>query len=348
MNQHVLDPGLPADDISAVARRIHRHCMGFRGADIRRSTIQLLNTLIPLVFLVVAMGWFATDHYWISLLLSVPTAGFVLRAFIIQHDCGHGSFMPKREDCDRIGAALSLITMTPYDHWKRSHAQHHATSGNLDKRGVGDIDTYTVEEYRALSPMAKFRYRLYRNLIIQLIIGAPVNFMILQRIPASYSLRDKGAWASVMMLNLGMLVFYGGLMFAFGPALVLKVVLPVIILATWTGGWLFYVQHQFESGIWDKGEEWDFHVTALMGSSHYVLPPALQWITGNIGIHHIHHLCSGIPNYRLQECLDSSVELQRVGVKLTVWESLKSVPLVLWDEEGRRLISFREFRRLPA
>ncbi len=346
MNQHVLDPGLPADDIRAVARRIHRHCMGYRGADLRRSTIQLLNTLVPFAILLFAMGWFATDHYWISLVLSIPTAGFLLRTFIIQHDCGHGSFMPTREKNDRLGALLSLFTFTPYDHWKRSHATHHATSGNLDKRGVGDIDTYTVEEYRALSSVAKFRYRLYRNLIIQLIVGAPVNFLILQRFPAAYSFRDKGAWASVMMLNLGIVLFYGSLMYAFGPALVLKIFLPVVILAAWTGGWLFYVQHQFESGIWEKGEEWDFHVSALLGSSHYVLPRALQWITGNIGIHHIHHLCSGIPNYRLEECLNSSVELQRVGVKLTVWESLKSIPLVLWDEENRRLISFRQFNRM--
>lgn len=346
MNQHVLDPGLPADDIRAVARRIHRHCMGFRGADIRRSTIQLLNTLIPFAVLLVAMGWFATDHYWITLILSVPTAGFLLRTFIIQHDCGHGSFMPTRDGNDRLGAVLSLFTFTPYDHWKRSHATHHATSGNLDKRGVGDIDTYTVEEYRALSPLAQWRYRLYRNLIVQLLIGAPLNFIVLQRLPASYSMKDKGAWFSVLALDLAIVVFYGSLMYAFGPALVLKVALPVVFIAAWAGGWLFYVQHQFESGIWDKGEEWDFHVSALLGSSHYVLPRALQWITGNIGIHHIHHLCSGIPNYRLEECLNSSVELQRVGVKLTVWESLKSIPLVLWDEENRKLISFRQYRRL--
>jgi acyl-lipid omega-6 desaturase (Delta-12 desaturase) len=346
MNQHVLDTGISADDIRAVARRIHRHCMGFRGADLRRSTIQLINTLIPFAALLVLMGLFAANHYWVSLLLSVPAAGFLLRAFVIQHDCGHGSFMPTRDGNDRLGAILSLFTLTPYDHWKRSHATHHATSGNLDKRGVGDIDTYTVEEYRALSPVAKFRYRLYRNLIIQLIIGAPVNFIILQRLPAAYSFKDKGAWVSVMALNLAMAAFYGALFYAFGWALVLKVALPVVIIAAWTGGWLFYVQHQYESGIWDSGEEWDFHVTALMGSSHYVLPRILQWITGNIGIHHIHHLCSGIPNYRLEECLNASDELQKVGVKLTVWQSLRSIPLVLWDEEQRKLISFREYGRL--
>lgn len=322
--------------------------MGFRGADLRRSAIQLINTLLPLAALLIAMGWFAGERYWLSLVLSVPAAGFLLRTFIIQHDCGHGSFMPTREGNDRLGALLSLLTFTPYDHWKRSHATHHATSGNLDKRGIGDIDTYTVAEYRALPLVAKLRYRLYRNLIIQLIIGAPVNFLILQRLPASYAMKDKGAWVSVMGLNLGILAFYGALTYAFGFALVLKVFLPVVILAAWAGGWLFYVQHQFESGIWDKGEEWDFHVSALMGSSHYVLPKWLQWITGNIGIHHIHHLCSGIPNYRLEECLNASPELQRIGVKLTIRESLKSIPLVLWDEQHRQLISFRQFRRLAT
>jgi acyl-lipid omega-6 desaturase (Delta-12 desaturase) len=348
MNQHVRELSDPAFDLVAAARRIHRHCMSYRGADVRRSSIQLLNTIPPFMAIVVLMGLLAGNHYWASLLLAIPAAGFLLRIFIIQHDCGHGSFLPTREQNDRLGAILSLFTFTPFDHWRRSHATHHATSGNLDRRGVGDIDTLTVAEYRALSPLAKLKYRIYRNLIVQLIIGAPLNFLVLQRLPSSYAMKDRQAWISVMTLNAGLAIVYGVLSFAFGWDIVLKVVLPVVTIAAWVGGWLFYVQHQYESSLWDKGEDWDFHVASLMGSSHYVLPKALQWITGNIGIHHIHHLCSGIPNYKLEECLNASPELQLIGVRLTVMESLRSIPLVLWDEAGRKMISFHQFRRLEA
>jgi acyl-lipid omega-6 desaturase (Delta-12 desaturase) len=348
MNQHVRDLSDPAFDLVAAARRIHRHCMGYRGADVRRSMIQIFNTLPPFLALVVLMGVLAETHYWASLILAIPAAGFLLRVFVIQHDCGHGSFLPTRDQNDRLGFVMSLFTFTPFDHWRRSHATHHATSGNLDRRGVGDIDTLTVAEYRALSLMAKLKYRLYRNLIIQLVIGAPVNFLLLQRLPSSFAMKDRQAWISVMTLNAALVLLYGSLSWIFGWELVLKVVLPVVTLAAWAGGWLFYVQHQYESSVWDHGEEWDFHVASLMGSSHYVLPKALQWITGNIGIHHIHHLCSGIPNYKLEECLNASAELQTIGVKLTVWESLRSIPLVLWDEAERRMISFRQYRKIPA
>jgi acyl-lipid omega-6 desaturase (Delta-12 desaturase) len=348
MNQHFPELKIPEVDLQAIARRIHRHCMGFRGADLKRSTTQILNTVPAFLVLCVVMGLLATNYYWASLLLAVPTAGFLLRIFIIQHDCGHGSFMPTRRGSDILGALLSVFTLTPYDHWKRSHAAHHAGSGNLDKRGFGDIETLTVAEYDALSRLGRLKYRIYRNLIVQLVIGAPVNFIIFQRWPSSYALRDRDAWFSVAYLNLAMVVFYGSLMWFFGPAVIFKVFLPVVTIAAWVGGWLFYVQHQFEDGVWDKADSWDFHVAALMGSSHYVLPRVLQWFTGNIGLHHIHHLCSGIPNYRLEECLKASPELQQIGIKLTIWESLKSIPLVLWHEGERRMISIREYHALAT
>jgi acyl-lipid omega-6 desaturase (Delta-12 desaturase) len=348
MNQHFPELRMPEGDLQAMARRIHRHCMNFRGADLKRSTIQILNTVPAFLVLCIVMGFLATNYYWLSLLIALPAAGFLLRIFIIQHDCGHGSFMPTRRGSDIVGALLSVFTLTPYDHWKRSHASHHAASGNLDKRGIGDIETLTVAEYEALSRMGRLKYRIYRNLIVQLVIGAPLNFIILQRWPSSYALRDRDAWFSVAYLNLAMVVFYGSLMWMFGPVLILKIFLPVVTIAAWVGGWLFYVQHQFEDSVWDKADSWDFHVAALLGSSHYVLPKVLQWFTGNIGLHHIHHLCSGIPNYRLEECLKASPELQQIGVKLTVWESLKSIPLVLWHEGERRMISFSEHRQLIA
>jgi acyl-lipid omega-6 desaturase (Delta-12 desaturase) len=344
MNQHFPELSHSVSELQVIARRIHRHCMHYRGADLRRSVFQVINSVLPLCAVLVMMGLLATNYYWASLLLAIPAAGFLLRTFIIQHDCGHGSFLDTRAQNDRLGAILSVFTLTPYDHWKRNHAAHHAGSGNLDKRGQGDIETLTVEEYRALSSVAKIKYRIYRNLLVQLVIGAPLNFFILQRIPSLYALKDKAAWRSVVLLNVAIVAFYGTLAFAFGPMLIFKIFIPVITLAAWTGGWLFYVQHQFEDSVWDKADNWDYHVASLLGSSHYVLPKILQWFTGNIGLHHIHHLCAGIPNYRLQECLNASEELQKVSVKLTVWESLRSIPLVLWDEGQRRMISFREYR----
>lgn len=344
MNQHFPELSQSVSELQIIARRIHRHCMHYRGAETRRSVFQVINSVLPFVAVMVMMGLLATNHYWVCLLLAIPAAGFLLRTFIIQHDCGHGSFLDTRTQNDRLGAVLSVFTLTPYDHWKRNHAAHHAGSGNLDKRGQGDIETLTVEEYRALSNIGKVKYRIYRNLLVQLIIGAPLNFFILQRMPSLYALKDKAAWRSVVMLNVAIVAFYGTLSLMFGPMLIFKIFIPVVTLAAWTGGWLFYVQHQFEDSVWDKADNWDYHVASLMGSSHYVMPKILQWFTGNIGLHHIHHLCAGIPNYRLQECLNASEELQKVGAKLTIWESFKSIPLVLWDEGQRRMISFREFR----
>ena len=348
MNQHFADLHAPDTDLKGIARRIHRHCMAFRGADVSRSLLQLANTLPAFAVLMGLIGLLATNYYWASLLLAIPAGGLLVRIFIFQHDCGHGSFMPTREANDRLGMALSLLTFTPYDHWKRNHAAHHAGSGNLDRRGMGDIDTITVSEYRALSLWQKFVYRFYRNLIVQLVIGAPLNFLVLQRVPSSFAFRDPEAWKSVLTLNAGLVLFYGSLMWAFGPLLIIKMVVPVVCVAAWLGGWLFYVQHQYEMTLWDHEDRWDFHVASLFGSSRYVLPAWLQWFTGNIGLHHIHHLCSGIPNYRLQECHNACEELRAVENKLTLIESLKSIPLALWDEKGRRMITIRQYRALPA
>ena len=348
MNQHFTDLHSPDVDLKAISRRIHRHCMSFRGADVRRSLIQIANTVPAFLALIVLIGLLATNYYWASLLLAIPAGGLLVRIFIMQHDCGHGSFMQSRQGNDRIGALLSVFTLTPYDHWKRSHATHHATSGNLEKRGIGDIDTLTVGEYSALTPGQKLKYRIYRNLVVQLVIGAPLNFFLLQRLPSTHAMGDKQAWISVIALNAAIIVFYGSLMWVFGPVLILKTFVPVIAIATWAGGWLFYVQHQYEMTLWDHEDRWDFHVASLFGSSHYVLPKWLQWFTGNIGLHHIHHLCSGIPNYRLEECMNASAELRAVENTLTLWESLKSIPLALWDEKARQMISFRQYRHLQA
>lgn len=348
MNQHVRDLHDPAFDLVAAARRIHRHCMAYRGADVRRSVVQLLNTLPVFFALMALIGYLSTGYYWASLLLAIPAGTFLVRIFIFQHDCGHGSFLPKRAANDRLGMALSLLTFTPFDHWRRSHAAHHASSGNLDRRGMGDIDTLTVSEYRKLGFREKLKYRIFRNLAVQLVIGAPLNFLLLQRVPSSFAFREKEAWVSVLTLNAGLVLFYGSLMWLFGPLLVLKTVVPVVCVAAWMGGWLFYVQHQYEMALWDHEDRWDFYVASLFGSSRYVLPKWLQWMTGNIGLHHIHHLCSGIPNYRLQECYDACPELRAIENSLTIMQSLKSIPLALWDEAGRRMITFRQYRMMKG
>lgn len=322
-------------------RRLAAHCQAYRGSVPRKAFIQLADTLIPLALIVAAMFMTVRSHYWLTLLLAIPAGGLLVRVFIIQHDCGHGSFFASRTINDLTGRLMSVLTMAPYGLWRREHALHHATSGNLDRRGAGDIDTLTVDEYNALSPLGKLRYRLYRNPIILFGLGVPAYFLFIQRMPWLHSLPPRDAWKSVLGLNLGLAVFYAPFIYAFGWSDVVFVVWPIVHLASAAGGWLFFVQHQFEDTQWDHAGEWDFQVAALLGSSFYDLPKVLNWFTGNIGLHHIHHLNSMIPNYRLVDCLNASPELKELN-RLTLWESFKCAHLKLWDEKHRKLISFSE------
>jgi len=257
--------------------------------DTRRSVQQLLTTLLPFVALLAVMAAVMEKMYWLSLLLAIPTAGLLVRLFIFQHDCGHGSFFRTRVSNDLLGRFLSIFTLTPYDYWKRSHAMHHATSGNLDKRGAGDVPTITVNEYLALSPINRLGYRLFRNPIVMILIGAPVNFIVLQRLPLSRAFRDPGSLRSIMGLNLMLLVVFGSAMAFWGVAPVLAVYLPVITIGACIGGWLFYIQHQFEGVYWERHDQRDPLRVALEGSSYYKLPKVLQWFTGNIGLPHSPH-----------------------------------------------------------
>jgi len=325
-------------------RRLAAHCQQYRGSVPKLAVRQLLTTLVPLALIVAAMFATVEYAYWATLLLAIPAAGLLVRAFIIQHDCGHGSFFKSRALNDFVGRCMSLLTLAPYGVWRREHAQHHATSGNLDRRGAGDIDTLTVREYRKLSVGKKLYYRLYRNPLFLFGVGVPAYFVLLQRVPWFHAYPPRETWRSVLGLNIGLAILYSGLGFAFGFVNLFWVCLPVLHVASAAGGWLFFVQHQFEETTWDKAEGWDFQVAALLGSSYYALPRVLNWFTGSIGLHHIHHLNSMIPNYRLQDCLDSSAELQSIN-RLTLLESLKCTRLKLWDEEARRMIGFNE---LPA
>jgi omega-6 fatty acid desaturase (delta-12 desaturase) len=328
-------------------------CRNFIGGDVRRATIQLAVTASLFAGLMAVMlAGYAAGLWWVEAVLALPAALFLLRLFVIQHDCGHGSFFPSRAANDWVGRVLSLLTFTPYDAWRLAHNLHHAASGNLDRRGLGSIDTITVREYRALPFMKRLSYRLYRHPLVMLLIGMPIYMVIIQRIPFmalspyfdSYQTSSTSKISRSIIFHDGILIaLYGALITLIGWKIVLTVFLPVLVMTSWIGGWLFFIQHQFEDAYWQPHDEWEFRSAALHGSSYYALPPLLQWLTGNIGLHHIHHLCSAIPNYRLQECLNGKEELQNLN-RMTIRDSLRSVSLSLWDEDARKMVGFKALK----
>jgi omega-6 fatty acid desaturase (delta-12 desaturase) len=309
-----------------------------------RSTVEIAITFLPLTTLWV-MAWAALHfgYWWLSLLLAVPAAGFLVRLFMIQHDCGHGSFFRHRLTNDWVGRVIGVVTLTPYDFWRRTHAIHHATSGHLERRGMGDVDTLTVREYLSLSFWGRLRYRAYRHPLVMFGIGPAYLFILRHRLPAGLLFSGWQPWLSTMATNAAIAAVAGGLIWFIGVWPFLLVQLPMFLLAGSVGVWLFYVQHQFEMTFWEHEGRWSFEEAALHGSSHYDLPVILRWFTANIGVHHVHHLCSRIPFYRLPRVLRDHPELRGVS-RLTLLQSFKCVRLVLWDEGRRRLISFREAR----
>jgi omega-6 fatty acid desaturase (delta-12 desaturase) len=344
-----LSQSLSTEELKELGLKLARHCMNYRDTSLVRSFIQLFVTMGLFLALFALMYWSLSNlPYYVTLLLAIPTGGFLVRLFIIQHDCGHKAFFKSVWANDMLGRFLSVFTVTPYDFWKRAHAIHHASCGNLDKRGIGDITTLTVEEYRAKPFLSRMAYRLYRNPAFLFFIGVPLHFAFLQRLPFGQPMAAGKIWKSVIGLDIALVVFISGLMYWLGVAAFLKIYLPTIAVAAFLGGWMFFIQHQYEEVYWEREGEWNFHLAGIAGSSYYVLPKIVQWLTGNIGLHHIHHLNSAIPNYRLQECLDDSAELFAVPKKLTFWQSLKCLRLSLWDEAGKRLVSFAEARTIPA
>jgi omega-6 fatty acid desaturase (delta-12 desaturase) len=317
----------------------------YGGADLRRSVGQILTSAVP--FLVC---WYAAYRalsvgYWLTLIIAVPTAGFVMRLFLIQHDCGHGSFFKSQKVADLVGFWLGVATLTPYRYWRKTHAYHHAHSGDLGFRGLGDVDTITLSEYRKKSFFGRLRYRLYRHPFVLLGLGGFFIFALKHRYPWDIPRRWKREWASVWKTNAVLVAIVVLLGLTIGLKAALLVHLPVLMLTGTVGVWLFYVQHQFEDTYWNEHTEWSYFDAGLQGSSYLVLPKPLQWVTASIGIHHVHHLSARIPNYRLQQCLDENPQLQQV-TRINIWDGIKTLSLALWDEESRRLISFREARRL--
>ena len=338
---------------AAYLKRLSDHCQTYRGSDVRRGLFQLVSTLI-LFFAAISVMFAAFHHgiYWLYALLMLPAAGLAVRLFIIQHDCGHGSFFASRRANTATGRLLSVLTFIPYDVWRRAHNLHHAGSGNLDRRGAGDIDTLTVREYRALSPRQQRLYRMFRHPLFLLVLGPPLFILFGLRLPPVQSvpflnnyhpLPRREAWGSVMGLNISLALVYGTIVALLGWKTGLLVYLPVVVTGFWIGVWLFFIQHQFEDAYWAHKDGWSYQEAALQGSSYYVLPRVLQWFTGNIGFHHIHHLCPGIPNYRLEDCFNADGELANCR-RITFREGLKSIRLALWDEAAGRMIRFSDLR----
>ncbi len=313
----------------------------FEKYDRKKSIFQLINTLGPLVLLWYASYLSLSVSYWLTLVFAIATSGFVIRTFIICHDCTHGSFFKSRKANDIIGTITGIVALVPYRQWKLSHSIHHASSGNLDKRGIGDIWIMTVDEYAAASNWKRLYYRIYRNPLVIFGLGPIVIFLI------QYRFNIKGARRKERMntylINVSLVVIYGSLILAIGWQAFLLVQLPIIFVSGCLGIWLFYVQHQFEDTFFEKEEDWSYVSAAVEGSSYYKLPKILQWITGNIGFHHVHHLSPKVPNYNLELAHNATPPLHQ-ATTITIASSLKAINFRLWDEENKEFISFKQIK----
>jgi acyl-lipid omega-6 desaturase (Delta-12 desaturase) len=304
---------------------------------------QLVNTLVPYVALWGLMYFALKVSWWLTLPLALLAAGFLVRVFIIFHDCGHGSFFPSRRANDILGFITGVITLTPYYHWRWEHALHHGSSGDLDRRGTGDVWTLTVQEYLEASRWKRFAYRLARNPVVLFGLAPLFIFFIKMRFPAGKAPRRERH--SVAWTNLGIVGMVAGMSFIFGLGTYLLLQMSITLVAGSAGVWLFYVQHQFEGVYWERNEDWDYCTAALQGSSFYKLPKVLQWFSGNIGFHHIHHLSPRIPNYHLEKCHRAEPLFQTVK-PVTLFSSLRSLTFRLWDERRQRLVGYRVLRAM--
>jgi acyl-lipid omega-6 desaturase (Delta-12 desaturase) len=317
----------------------------YQRASTKRALWQLTNTVVPYLLLWYAMYRVLEISIWLTVPLAVIAAAFLVRIFIIFHDCTHGSYFRSRRANDIVGFIAGVLTFTPYQHWQWEHAVHHGTAGDLDRRGTGDIWTMTVQEYLSASPRRRLAYRLARNPLILFVLAPLAVFVIRQRFASPKA--DRRRRRSVLWMNLTLLGIAALLSWIFGVMPYLLIQSIAISIAGGIGLWMFYVQHQFEGVYWERGDNWDYTTAALRGSSYYKLPKVLQWLSGNIGFHHIHHLSPRIPNYNLQLCHESDRLFQEV-TPVTLLSSLRSLRFRLWDEQGRKLVGYAHLRRLAA
>ena len=317
----------------------------YRDPTLSRSIFELVVTLVPFVAIWALAWWMLSISSLLALALALANAAFLVRLFMIQHDCGHGAFFKNRRLGDWLGRFLGVLTLTPYDVWRKTHSIHHATTGNLDKRGVGDLPTLTVREYREKNWAGRAWYRLVRNPLFLFGVVPFYTFFLQNRLPVGLMRSGSRYWISALATN----VVIGSALTAIGLLggwnVLLFVFLPTMYLAASAGMWLFYVQHQFEDTFWDNEEDWDVHDAAFNGSSHYDLPAILRWVTANIGVHHVHHLASRIPFYRLGEVVREH-DILAQSQRITLWESFRCARLHLWDESSRKLLTFSDARTL--
>jgi acyl-lipid omega-6 desaturase (Delta-12 desaturase) len=311
--------------------------------DVRRSLVDLATSVVPYIALTALMYLALDVSYLLVLALTVPAAGFLLRTFIVFHDCGHGSFLPSRRANHWVGVATGLLVYTPFHSWRHEHAVHHASAGDLDRRGMGDVDTLTVAEYRSLGPFGKLGYRLMRNPLVLLGLGPIWSLMLEPRLVPEWGRRFA---RQIIATDIALVALVGGLCAVVGWKEFLLVQLPSAMLAGAAGVWLFYVQHQFDDVYWERRDDWSYAESALQGSSHLVLPKVLQFFTGNIGLHHVHHLSARIPNYNLQRAHDENPIFHDVPT-LTWRDGVRVLRLKLYDEDRRRLVTFSD-TRAPA
>jgi acyl-lipid omega-6 desaturase (Delta-12 desaturase) len=313
----------------------------YQKSDTSRAITQMVTTFVPLATVLYLMYRSLALPYWTTLLLALPAAGLLVRTFIIMHDCAHGSFLPSKRANSIIGWITGVLTMTSFGQWRHSHALHHASSGDLDRRGNGDVPTLTVREYTALSRWARIQYRLLRNPLVLFGLG-PIHFVLTNRIPPrGADATAKRGRTSVWAANAGILALFVATSLWIGWRAVLLVYGPAMYIAAAAGIWLFYVQHQFEDAYWKENAEWDYATAAIRGSSYLRLPAVLRWFTGSIGVHHVHHLGPRIPNYALVRCHEENELFHDVTV-ITLAQSVRTLRLTLWDEAREQLVGFRD------
>lgn len=315
----------------------------YRQADDKRAFAELALTLTLFVaFWGLTLFLFGISP-WLTPLAILPASGLLVRVFIIQHDCGHGAMFSTKRLNNWVGRMLGIITFTPYYYWQHTHAIHHAHSGNLDKRGIGDVQTLTIREYRGRSAFGRWAYRALRHPSVMFVVGPAYVFLLQHRWPSQLERAGWRPWLSVMGTNAMIGLVALAIISQIGWLAFVAVQIVIIATTAMMGVWLFFVQHQYETAHWERTEDWSHETAALAGSSYYVLPKPLMWLTGNIGIHHVHHLASNIPFYRLPDVLNDFPELANMS-RLTLRQSLTCARLKLWDEANRRMVTFREAR----